>query len=211
MNSFARYLFQGIFSWLREAARQLSDPGVLDSWLATHWLGTVLFLLLVGTLVDFGVWLVRWRPDLVWRSSMRKSAALLNMEGRQMRRFRKGYRHENAEISAIAQPRPDAPVPDAVQAYMEEQRERENSQDAFIDWQFQEAAVQETPAETPPVRHRRSDRYRRGVKKPQEEPRRFSLTEADDDPVDGLPPVISKQEAFRAPVYPRQPDQDDRA
>ena len=31
MNSFAKYLFQAMFSWVREAVRQLSDPALIDS------------------------------------------------------------------------------------------------------------------------------------------------------------------------------------
>ena len=46
MNSFAKYLFQGMFSWVREALRQLSDPRLIDSWLATHWLSALIPILL---------------------------------------------------------------------------------------------------------------------------------------------------------------------
>ena len=107
--------FQTLFSWTHEAIRQLSRPDILDSWLATHWLSIVLFLMVAGTVIDFAVWLIRWRPDLVWRGSLSRSASAFRAEERQMRRFRKGFKQNNAEIGAIAQPRQDAPVPEPYQ------------------------------------------------------------------------------------------------
>ena len=89
MNSFARYLFQGLFSWVYGAVIHLSDPALIDSWLAVHWLQVLIVILLFGTLIDVLVWLLRWRPDLVWRSGAHHVSGLLDPEERQMRRFRK--------------------------------------------------------------------------------------------------------------------------
>ena len=199
MNTFAKYLFQILFGWTRDALRQLTDPGVLDSWLATHWLTALIPILLIGTLIDYIVWLARWRPDLAWRSSIHQSMSLLNEEGREMRRFRKGFSKENADIGAIARPLQDAPIP----AEYSQAEESAADDDAYYDWQFETPA----PAEQPAQRHRRGDRYRKKERKPRTE-HRASLLEADDSPVDGLPPVIRKEDAFRAPVYPRASDQD---
>ncbi len=199
MNSFAKYLFQGMFSWVREAVRQLSDPRLIDSWLATHWLAALIPILLIATAVDFIVWLARWKPYLVWRSSLNRSASLLSEEGRELRRFRKGFKKESAEIGVAAKPLTESPISERI--YTEEAEKPVISEDAYYDWQFAEPAPQ--PQEQPPQRHRRSDRYRRPLRKPRDVQRR-SIMQADDAPLDGLPPIVSKEEAFRAPVYPRR-------
>ena len=46
MNAFAKYLFQAMFSWVRNAIQQLSDPNLIDSWLAANWLAALIPLLL---------------------------------------------------------------------------------------------------------------------------------------------------------------------
>ena len=202
MNSFAKYLFQGMFSWVRDAVQQLSDPALIDSWLATHWLAALIPILLIATAVDFLVWIARWKPYLVWRSSLNRSMSLLSEEGRELRRFRKGFSKESAEIGEVARPLTEAPVSERV--YAEAAPKQDPGEDAYYDWQFAEPAAQ--PQEQTPQRHRRSDRYRRPLRKVRDVPRR-SIMQADDTPLDGLPPIVSKEEAFRAPVYPRR-DQD---
>lgn len=208
MNAFARYLFQGLFSWVREAIRQLSDPSLIDGWLTRNWLSALIPLLLICTVIDYLVWLFRWRPDLAWRSDLRRSVMNLQREERQMRRFRRGYDKENADIGAVAQPLMDAPVPEDMADIRPADAVDEEAlaADAMYDWQY---AEMNKPAEAPPERHRRSERYQRGGRR--KPPARKLSLEADDEPVNGLPPVLSKEEAFRAPVYPRQADQDRRS
>ena len=156
----------------------------------------------LGTLTDYIVWLIRWRPDLVWRSSVNRSASLLNEEGRELRRFRRGFKDENEDIGEAARPLAENPVSEYA---VEEPSGADAGDDAYYDWQFAEPAAQ--PQEQTPQRHRRSDRYRRPLRKVRDVPRR-SIMQADDTPLDGLPPIVSKEEAFRAPVYPRANDQD---
>ncbi len=206
MNSFAKYLFQAMFSWVREAVRQLSDPALIDSWLARNWLTALIPILLIGTAVDFIVWVVRWQPQLVWRSMFDRRSALLDPEERELRRFRKGFKGENAEISAVAQPLKDAPVPENVMAYAAETEKQQPEDDAYYDWQFAEPAPA-AKEDQKPARHRRSDRYLRPGRR-SDAPRRTPLIMADDEPIDGLPPIVSKEEAFRAPVYPLETDQE---
>ena len=200
MNAFAKYLFQGLFSWVQEAVRQLSDPSLIDGWLARNWLTALIPILLLGTLTDYIVWLLRWRPDLSWRASLDRSRYLLNRENRQLRRFRKGFKDENADIGAIARPLTET----ADEAAAENAASLQPEDDVLYDLQFAQPAAEPQPA----GRHRRSDRYRKPLRRTREAPRRAPLMKADDTPIDGLPPIVSKEEAFRAPVYPRTNDQD---
>ncbi len=205
MNTFARYLFQGMFGWMRAALLRLADGTLLDSWLARHWLTAIIPVIVIGTLIDYIVWIARWRPDLSWRSDLRRSAALLSHEERQMRRFRRGYNKDNAEIGAVAQPLSDAPVPDAVLSHYDALQSAAALEELSLDERFAAVAA---GGEATPVRHRRSDRYRSARR--QRDAQRRQASDAD-APADGLAPVISKATAFRAPVYPRQPDQDTRS
>ena len=200
MNAFARYLFQAMFGWVREAVRRMTDPGVVDGWLAVNWAGIVIMLLLAGTLIDFAVWFIRWRPDWVWRGHFGRAGMRLRAEERQMRRFRKGFDQDNEEIGAIARPLRDAPAPEAAA----EETDTEEPLDAYYDWQY---SVSAEPADAPETRHRRGDRYRRRDRRAEA----YVEDDAEPDeeePVYGLPPVVRKDEAFRAPVYPRSAQQD---
>ena len=85
---------------------------------------------------------------------------------------------------------------------MEQPSGADAGDDAYYDWQFAQLAP--PPAE----RHRRSDRYRKPVRRQREAQRRAPLIMDDDTPIDGLPPIVSKEDAFRAPVYPRSDDED---
>ena len=75
MNSFAKGLFQLLIGWVRGlTALWDGDWTRLDSffeWLTRHWLPLGLLLILIGSAADLMVWLLRWRPDLSWRSRLK--------------------------------------------------------------------------------------------------------------------------------------------
>ena len=76
MNAFARGLFQLLVGWLRGLSA-LTDGSwtqldSLFSFLSGHWLGLVIGLAVLGTALDLAVWFFRWRPDRLWRSSLRR-------------------------------------------------------------------------------------------------------------------------------------------
>ena len=85
MNSFAKGLFQLLIGWVRSlTALWVGDWTGIDGffdWLSRHWLGVSLGLILIGTAADLLVWLLRWRPDLSWRSRWK----LLQRFGRELR------------------------------------------------------------------------------------------------------------------------------
>ena len=98
MNSFANSLFSLMFGWARALIQQVWNSGVSGQyngffvWLGHHWVWLVLILCLVCTAMDFLIWLVRWRPYLVWRSALRR--LLRRVQGARAesaRRFAKGY------------------------------------------------------------------------------------------------------------------------
>ena len=98
MNSFANSLFALMFGWARDLIQRLWEGAASGSysktlaWLGDHWLWLALGLCLICTAVDFGVWMVRWQPYLVWRSMLRKADRLLHGEKvDNPRKFARGY------------------------------------------------------------------------------------------------------------------------
>lgn len=74
MGNFANTLFSSLLGWLRGAAAWLWDfinhpeSGGLIVWIADNWLVLIILLCAVCMLVDFIVYLIRWRPYKVWAS-----------------------------------------------------------------------------------------------------------------------------------------------
>jgi len=78
MGSFAATLFNFMLGWLRNLVSGLWDltksqqTRDMLAWLGEHWLTLVLLLAIGGLVVDYLVWLIRWRPYYVWISRLRR-------------------------------------------------------------------------------------------------------------------------------------------
>ncbi len=95
MNTFARTLITFLFGWLRRLLQNLlaffsegTGSGLL-TWMGEHWLHILILLIVLGVAGDFAVWMVRWRPYLIWRAWRQKFRRRL--KGREERLFTKGY------------------------------------------------------------------------------------------------------------------------
>ncbi len=103
MNTFARTLITFLFGWLRRLLQNLlaffsegTGSGLL-TWLGEHWLHILILLIVLGVAGDFAVWMVRWRPYLIWRAWRQKFRRRL--KGREERLFTQGYREGVAGIA----------------------------------------------------------------------------------------------------------------
>lgn len=127
MNAFANALFSVLFSgvrsviesvWSAVAAGKLSG---FFSWLGDHWLPLVAVLCLFGTLADFLIWLIRWRPYLVWNTELRH---LFSRSARKQAeadwRFTRGYQ-SGIELDMTDLPAPVAEADWDDQALWEQQ------------------------------------------------------------------------------------------
>ncbi|MBR4360893.1 MAG: hypothetical protein IKP32_09780 [Clostridia bacterium] len=101
INSFADSLFRFLFGWARGLLQRIWDAAFSGgfsgffTWLGDHWLLVTLLLCLIGTVVDFAVWMIRWRPYLVWRTKLRRVLRFLGGRGEEStnpRQFARGYR-----------------------------------------------------------------------------------------------------------------------
>lgn len=78
MNTFANSLFELLFGWLRSLVKAIWEAvsgGSLSgffTWLGDHWLWVAIIAVIAGTLLDFIIWLIRWRPYLVWQTKWRR-------------------------------------------------------------------------------------------------------------------------------------------
>lgn len=216
MNTFSNSLFTFLFGWARSLIEGLWNAAAegrlsgLLSWLGDHWLGLVILLCLAGTAVDFLVWIIRWRPYLVWRSTLRRWGRALRGERVDgQRRFSRGYRDAvdldlPAESGmAGAQDRyweheaqAPSPAPAYGQPVMEEFSAAGRREENGEDW------ADEAPEER---RRRRSEKHGQPVRKPLWKPRFNVLPGEEEGLLDGLPPAVDRQQAFHEPVYPTQP------
>ena len=97
MNSFANTMFAMLFGGIRSLIQRVWTTaaegrlGGFFTWLGDHWLWVALFLCIACTAADFLVWLIRWRPYLVWKTWARKVRRLFRGERKQQRMFERGY------------------------------------------------------------------------------------------------------------------------
>ena len=221
MNAFANTLFSILLSWVKSLAQTVwnlvsgGGTGGFLVWLGDHWLPLVVVLCLCGVAVDLLIWLLRWRPDLVWRTKWRHFWA--KVRGREMR---------SSDQRAFYQGYQDAlSVPEEYSWYPENEEMEQPAPLAEAPWwevadvqpalqdDVQHAPVDEgwayAPAQEPMLqpRRRRSEKYQKLEKSAAisqiREKWRDARTE-DDGMLDGLPPIVDKDQAFHAPVYPKR-------
>lgn len=85
MNAFADWLFALLMGWTRTLFNGVwnlitDQGGGFSSFLRNFWLPLIVILLIFGTLMDYVVWLIRWRPYFVWRSWFLRKARKRRMD-----------------------------------------------------------------------------------------------------------------------------------
>lgn len=125
MGSFTQSLLNISLSWLRSVVESLwaivnSDTTKSSlEWMGKHWIVPVAVIILVGIGMDYLIWLIRWRPFYVWRSSFAR-----------LKRRLSGQKEETEEQrSHTKRERPSVKVPRtyATPAYDEEEMEQTQS------------------------------------------------------------------------------------
>ena len=225
MNAFADSLFSMLFGWLRALVQGLWNAvssgglGGFFTWLGDHWLWVVLILVLGATVLDFVIWFIRWRPYLVWKTKMRHFFRRLRYGGRAAeQQFDQGYEEGVFPEQFVEEEMPPSYgwAPSEQQPHWMEQEApllQEREQPLYIPEEYAPLPREEkyvplpkqeqiSSLPLPQPRKRRSDRPAR--------PRR-SLQDllnldhpADEEMLDGLPPLMQKEEAFHQPVYPQR-------
>ncbi len=245
MNTFANSLFTMLFSWARGLIRHVWDDTVSGQfsaffiWLGDHWVWVAVGLILGCTVMDYLIWLIRWRPYLLWRAFFRRVSRFFKGQNRQ---FEQGYQssvdiqmpQEREDVFPAEEPEPPAEEHWTQEAWSQPQpaaeempqpaplfsaaEEREPRARQFTPPQAYEApplvagpkpVAGSFTVEMPAPRRRRSERNERR----RQEWRHRLINGNDDDyeMLDGLPPAVDRQQAFHKPVYPQKNRDEDSA
>ena len=78
MNALSNNVLAVLFSWMRSLIQ--SVWGTISSgtskgfwpWLGDHWMPLIVLLCVVCTVLDYLIWLIRWRPYILWRQWIRR-------------------------------------------------------------------------------------------------------------------------------------------
>lgn len=216
MNTLSNHVLAVLFSWMRTLiqgawnAMSFGASGGFWPWLGDHWLLVIVLLCLICTVLDYLIWLIRWRPYILWRQRIGRLFHR-TADGVYDGGFGRGYREKvdldlqdmppNAEQEPeeweAAVPTPAVPL-EAVYPDPEPIGRFPGAGDAPMT----EEAVPAAWEETPRTRHRRGERH---------ENRRRNMiawrlrSEGDAlDPQEELPPEEEQESMFHEPVYPRQ-------
>lgn len=218
MNAFADTLLSMMFGWLRRLVESIfssASSGSFSSflsWLGDHWFWLVAVLCVVCLVLDYFIWLIRWKPYVIWRNKLRR------LFGRRDRTpsdpvFDQGY---DTGVDLDMDDMEAAPVPEYAAWQPEYEMPVQPQQPAPLPQFVQEVEPVYTAAEAsdpqleefiylPPettVRNRRSRRYEK--KKSLLSGLLSGNQEEESEMIDGLPPVVNKEDAFHAPVFPDQ-------
>jgi len=68
---------KGLANWVLKLFNLAGSGGSPLLWLSQNWLKLLLVCLVIGTVVDWLVWMIRWRPYWVW---FRKKRVIVNDE-----------------------------------------------------------------------------------------------------------------------------------
>lgn len=205
MESFANSVLSILLGWVRGVANWVwrwaaSDQGGFTSWLGRHWLGLTIALCVLGTAADVVVTLLRWRPDVVWRSYFRRRRARRQAKEYptdgpvQVRRW--VYADGSARVEHVEEAPEEPPVTESLEAEAFPAQE-EPSVEQPLEAETETAA----PAQAP--RRRRADRYRNRVQLPSI----FGERVEENDYQWYRPPVSAsgdKEKTFHKPYYPPQ-------
>lgn len=239
MNTFANSLFTMLFSWAKGLIRHAWDDTVSGQfssffiWLGDHWVWVALGLIIGCTVMDYLIWLIRWRPYLLWRAFFRRVSRFFQGQGRQ---FEKGYK---SSVDIRLTPEQETAVPTE-----EAELPPEESWIPETWGQPQPAAEEEAPPaapvfsaagemepqarpfappqgyEAPPLTAgpklvagsfavetsapRRRRAERYERRRKEWRSRLINGSAEDYELLDGLPPAVDRQAAFHKPVYPQQ-------
>ena len=78
MGTLASSLFRVTMGWVRTLIQEIwntvsqTNHETLISWIGGHWKMLALILCIIGLATDLAVYLFRWQPYRVWRSSFRR-------------------------------------------------------------------------------------------------------------------------------------------
>ncbi|MBQ9198402.1 MAG: hypothetical protein IJ157_14375 [Clostridia bacterium] len=191
MNNFANSLLHLLLSWMRALFGSLlsfaqDGSGGIFAWLTGHWLPVAAVLLVLGITLDVIIYILRWRPQYVWRTKLNRLFHRGNYAYDDPQ-FNEGYDTALSNFNFA-----DTPIPDLTN----EPAPAEVMESYFAEPVAYQEGIEETasqPSDEQPAgqRRRRSDRHEKHALG------RFELSRRRNSE-----PAIDARSAFHAPVYP---------
>lgn len=197
MNNFANSLLHVMLSWMRALFSDLlhvfqgGDTGLI-AWLSRHWIFLAILLIAAGIAIDGFIYVLRWRPQYVWRTRLRALRRRREAPDPEEEQFEEGFDtglpdfdFVNTPIPGLRQPQPE-PEPILESYYVEAEAAAQEMQPEEI----------EIPAEAHPEgRRRRTERHARRFPAFLHQPRHGRRNRRGELPID-------PRAAFHEPVYP---------
>jgi len=205
MNSIANSLLALLLSWMRSLFGSIlslmrgENAGFL-SWIGSHWLPLACILMLAGITADAVVYILRWRPQYVWRTRFRHLMNRRQLDDAAEEQFQQGFEDAVEDFNFE-----DTPIPDLTTQSVPPLEEIASfdaavSPDNSAPFDYSKLPGAESPADE---RRRRSDRHaRRGVGRAVSRFRLPDLSDSDRYSTSYPEMPVNPREAFHAPVYP---------
>ena len=208
MGSFANTLFMLLFGWVQPLVAGIWGAltgGSGESFLTfigKNWIVIVLGLCIAGLVIDFGVYLTRWRPYRVWASFFRK--------------LKRSRLEADDTVSAVSPVEPSynwgRQEPQEADVEMEEYPEEAEDLQVppYAAYSGVEPFRTAEEIREAPVSSR--ERMERAIQ-PRRRRASFSrlLSDEQDDYVEAPQNLIDRHEAYRKPVYPKKWKSEDEA
>lgn len=126
MNLIADNLFSVLLGWTRSLFNSLwnmltNNSAGFTGFLQRFWLPLIIVLLVFGTLTDYIIWLIRWRPYYVWSAWLRKRIGQRRLN--QTQHFMEDLDHSPLDLPEYQMP------------YEDEDRSRLMDEPVYFDFQ----------------------------------------------------------------------------
>ena len=207
MNSLANGLFRVLFGWFQGLVSSvwtaLTTGGeTFVSWTGNHWKIIALTICIIGLLTDLIIYLLRWRPYLVWRSFLRgrknradEDSREVGMEEEEEWDADAAPATDRAERSYFRTNSPDrSPTADEqYSAYDEESDDHATEDKEYAPDDGYDRSVNTEEAERALYSHRKRNGIRR------------LFRDREDELADTVGPeeLINSSKAYHDPVYPK--------
>ena len=130
LNGFTEWLFSALLSWMQIIYNwfwsMLASGGQNEfmPWFSDNWLKLVIILLAVGLVVDYTIYLMRWRPYHVWLTTLRRARGYVSkpFAKEQPRRQYAGYKRvleglDDEDSAGDTRAMPNSRARDRVEVY----------------------------------------------------------------------------------------------
>jgi len=203
LDSLMQRVLAALFSWLRSLASIVwsminsEQTGSGVTWLSENWWILIACIAAAGIIIDYLVWLIRWRPYYVWRSTIRRYA----------HRLKNGKETDTPEQAREASAYMTPTVPSYSEYSVPATDSYEQEDDDLSFFSFKNQGHQKLTA-PPDIRKPRN--YSAGLAKAAQSLKKSLVGEEEEDIGVYIPhqPDVDKYQAYYPPKHPTKKRED---